>query len=416
MEYVALTKWEWQIICAQGSGRILAARVCDIPEAQSDVRDVYRLFATAPQFNLGDAHALVVAELIPEWRSVSLPGESGLNGAIHWLSLQGVKSFSPLTDTAMETFHGKAADGAIILDPPKFERFWHDWVTQQTQDVMKRSAERFVRILGLAECLPDVSNVLDQHTDSDVCASDPPGSLVKAFLDHSRKITKNDQARSVEGTCAHGIVCATLWASFRCDRAIPADDGELRALLDRRLERYSELQYGDAGYLTTELHRELDVLAQEAPTAFNHLLTATSIGIYLRFSVAIQHGPAPKPKHLVEAILRLQALDGTVVAAMCAYLIGLKLKPQDVHQIAMATEGDKYPAVNMASAAERLGLGSLEALRQSLAAPMFDPDVALVAVDMPGEPFDVPHTDETESITDGLDDGQDSNGESAAPP
>ena len=410
MKYVALTKWEWQILCAQGSARILVARVCDIPEAHGDARDVYRLFEIAPRFNLGDAHALVIAELISEWQSIGLPGESGLNGAIEWLNLQGVKSFFPLTDAASETFQGKAADGAIILDPPKFERFWHDWVTQQTQDVMKRSAERFVRILGLAECLPDVSNVLDQHTDSDVCASDPPGSLVKAFLDHSRKITKNDQARSVEGTCAHGIVCATLWASFRCDRAIPADDGELRALLDRRLERYSELQYGDAGYLTTELHRELDVLTQEAPTAFNHLLTATSIGIYLRFSVAIQHGPAPKPKHLVEAILRLQVLDGAVVSAMCAYLIGLKLKPQDVHQIAMATEGDKYPAVNMASAAEKLGLGSLEALRQSLADPMIESDAALVAVDLPVECSGEIHTDETESIADGPRDRQNTNG------
>lgn len=419
MDYVALTKWEWQIICAQGGIRILEARVCDILKADANADanacEVSKLFEFSPQFNLGDAHALLIAELIPDWRSIVPLDDYQQSDVVRWLSLQGVKCFFPLTEAALGSFHDKATEGAILVEHPKFERYWHDWVTQQTRAVMNQSAKRFVRILGLGESLPDVLHANYQHGDLDVSISTSTDSLLMAFLDHSKKLTKNDDARSREGTCAHGIVCATLWASFRCGRTIPADDSELRVLLDRRLERYGELQYADAGYLTDELHREFNMLACVAPEAFNKFLSATSIGIYLRFSVAIQHGPAPKPKHLVEAILRLQMLDGDLVAATCAYLIGLKLKPQDVHQIAMATEGDKYSTVNMAAAVDMLGLGSLTAIRQSLSAVFCESDVASVVVEVSNEHSSVLSTDGTEHIHDGSCVFKNTNGRRLAP-
>lgn len=383
MEYVALTRWEWQILCAQGSIRMLAARVCEIPEGQAVSIDAHKLFALAPQFNLADAHAFVIAELLPEWRKAAPPGEFGLSELIQSLHLEAVRCFFPLTVAEVEGLHEKALAGAILLEAPKFEQQWRDWVSQQTQSLSRRSAERFVRVLGLGEWMPEISKGPKRRTASGATTPAQGGHLIGVFLESAKKILKHDQARSDEGTCAHAISCATVWASLYSDRNVLADGSDLQAQLDTRLERYRERQYGEADYLTPGLHRELQALAQNAPGAFDNLLTPISVGMYLRFTVAIQFGPQPQPRHLVAAILRLQDLDGGPAAANCAYLIGLKLKPQFVHQIAMALDGDKFPAVDRALAAETLGLVSLETLRQTLAEPPIDFDAAGNDVEAP---------------------------------
>ena len=385
MEYVVLTRWEWQILCAQGSIRMLAARVCEISETSPPLSNAHKLFASAPQFNLGDAHAFVIAELLPEWQVVGLPDESGPNDPDLSLCLETVKCFFPLTAADWEGFHEKAVAGAILLEAPKFEHLWREWVSEQTQDLTQRSAVRFVRILGLGKWLPEVVDAFGRRAAS-VAARPVQGSdLVGIFLENSKKILKSDTARSTEGTCAHAIVCAALWASFYCDRPVPSDESDLRRQLDVRVERYRERQYGDAKYLTSELQLEFEALSQEAAGAFNALLTPTAIGIYLRFSVAIQFGPAADPSHMVSAILRLEVLDGGPAAAMCAYLVALKLKPQFIHQISMALERGKYPAVDAESAANSLGLAPLQALRQAAAASMLDSDGDGLDADLPND-------------------------------
>lgn len=385
MEYIALTRWEWQILCAQGSIRMLSARVCGIPEDHRASSDAQRLFAVAPQFNLGDAHAFVIAELLPDWRKAGSLSEVGSSDTIQSLCLEAVKCFFPITTAEVEGLHEKAVDGAILLEAPKFERLWRDWVSHQTQALTQRSAERFVRVLGLGEWMPDVSKALNRRTTSGASTSALGGDLIGVFLESEKKILKHDHVRSIEGTCAHAISCATAWASLFCNRAVPSDESDLRRRLDVRLERYRERQYGEANYLTSEVHRECETLSQEAPGAFNAMLTPTSLGMYLRFSVAFQHGPAAEPSHLVAAILRLQVLDGGPAAAMCAYLVALKLKPQLVHKIAMALEGGKYPTVDVASVAEILGLAPLETLRQVAAAPLLDSDGDGLDVDLPND-------------------------------
>jgi hypothetical protein len=364
---------------------MLGARVCEIPEGQEDSPDVQKLFVVAPQFNLGDAHAFVIAELLAGWRTAGLSSEIGMSDASQWLCLEAVKEFFPLTAAEVESLHERAQAGAIVLEAPKFERLWRDWVVEQTHDLTQRSAARFVRVLGLGEWLPEVLLALDRITGVDAGTSAQRGNLVGVFLDNSKKILKSDTARSTEGTCAHAIVCATLWASFYCDRSIPSVESDLRRQLDLRVERYRERQYGDAKYLTSELQLEFEALSQEAAGAFNALLTPTALGIYLRFSVAIQFGPAADPSHMVSAILRLEVLDGGSAAAMCAYLVALKLKPQFIHQISMAIERGKYPAVDAESAANSLGLAPLQALRQAAAAPMLDSDGDGLDADLPND-------------------------------
>jgi len=288
--------------------------------------------------------------------------------------LEAVKSFSPVTTAEIESLHKQAVVGAILLGAPKFEHLWLDWVGQQTQELKRRSAQRFVRILELGEWLPQVEEAVDPRGGTGTSNSGKRVDLIGEFLQNEKRISKSDLARSHEGTCAHAIACATVWASFYCDRSVPAENSILRRQLDIRAERYRESQYADANYLTLEFHRELEALAQEAAVAFTTLLTPAALGIYLRFSIAIQYGPPPQPSHLVAAILRLQALDGGPAAALCAYLIGSKLKPQFVHRIAMALDGGEYPAVDMASAAESLGLVPLDSFRENLAEPIIDSD------------------------------------------
>jgi hypothetical protein len=383
MEYVTLTRWEWQILCAQGSIRMLAARICEIPEGQSTSADAQKLFALAPQFNLADAHAFVIAELLPEWRMAGPPSEVGLSDSLKFLSLETVKCFFPITNAEVEDLQEKAVAGAILLDAPKFEGLWRDWVSHQTQVLTQRSAEKFLDVLGLGEWIPSVSKALNPCTASEIDTTVREDGLIGVFLDSTKKILKHDEARSVEGTCAHAISCATVWASLISNRPIPVDGSYLQTKLVTRLKRYREQQYGDADYLTLGLHQEFQALAQEMPGAFDKFLTPISVGIYLRFSVAIQFGPPPQPRHLVAAILRLQDLDGGLAAAICAYLIGLKLKLQLVHQISMGLNGDKFPVVDKALTEETLGLVSIGALRRTIAAPMVDFDASGNDVSMP---------------------------------
>ncbi len=383
MEYVTLTRWEWQILCAQGSIRMLAARICEIPEGQSTSADAQKLFALAPQFNLSDAHAFVIAELLPEWRMAGPPSEVGLSDSLKFLSLETVKCFFPITNAEVEDLQEKAAAGAILLDAPKFEELWRDWVSHQTQVLTQRSAEKFLDVLGLGEWIPSVSKALNPCTASETDTSFREDGLIGFFLDNTKKILQHDEARSVEGTCAHAISCATVWASLSSNRPILVVESDLQKKLVNRLNRYREQQYGDADYLTLGLNHEFQALAQEAPGAFDKHLTPISVGIYLRFAVAIQFGPPPQPRHLVAAILRLQDLDGGLAAAICAYLIGLKLKLQLVHQISMGLNGDKFSVVDKALTEETLGLVSIGALRRTIAAPIVDFDASGNDVSMP---------------------------------
>lgn len=353
---------------------MLAARICEIPEGQSTSIDAQKLFALAPQFNLVDAHAFVIAELLPEWRIAGHSSEVGLSNSLQSLCLEAVKCFFPITTAEVEGLQEKAVAGAILLDAPKFERLWLDWVSHQTQVLARRSAEKLVAVLGLGEWMPDVSNALIRCTASEIGASVLEDDLIGMFLDSAKKILKHDEARSDEGTCAHAISCATVWASLFSNRPIPVDGSDLQAKLVTRLKRYREQQYGDADYLTLGLHHDFEALTQEAPGAFDKLLTPISVGIYLRFAVAIQFGPPPQPRHLVTAILRLQDLEGGLAAAICAYLIGLKLKPQLVHQIAMGVDGDKFSVVDRALTEETLGLVSIGALRKIISAATVDFD------------------------------------------
>lgn len=362
---------------------MLAARICEIPEGQSTSVDAQKLFALAPQFNLVDAHAFVIAELLPEWRMAGPSREVGLSDSLQSLCLEAVKCFFPITTAEVEGLQEKAVAGAILLGAPKFERLWRDWVSHQTQVLTRRSAEKFVAVLGLGEWMPDVSKALNPCTASEIGTSVLEDDLIGMFLDSAKKILKHDEARSEEGTCAHAISCATVWASLFSNRPIPVDGSDLQTKLITRLKRYRERQYGDADYLTLGLHHEFEALAQEAPGAFDKLLTPISVGIYLRFAVAIQYGPPPQPRHLVAAILRLQDLEGGLAAAICAYLIGLKLKPQLVHQIAMGVDGDKFPVVDRALTEETLGLVSIGALRKIIAAPTVDFDAVGNNVAMP---------------------------------
>jgi len=383
MEYVTLTRWEWQILCAQGSIRMLAARICEIPQGQPTFADAQKLFALAPQFNLGDAHAFVIAELLPEWRMVGPPSEVGLSDSLKSLYLEAVKCFFPITTAEVEDLQEKAMAGAILLDAPKFEGLWRDWVSHQTHVLTRRSAEKFVAVLGLGEWIPNVSKALNPRTATEIDTSVLEDDLIGVFLDSTKKILKHDEARSEEGTCAHAISCATVWASLFSNRPIPVDGSDLQKKLVTRLNRYREQQYGNADYLTLGLHHEFQALAQEAPGAFDKHLTPISVGIYLRFAVAIQFGPPPQPRHLVAAILRLQDLDGGLAAAICAYLIGLKLKLQLVHQIVMGLDGDKFSVVDRALTEETLGLVSIGELRRTIAAPTVDFDAGGNDVSVP---------------------------------
>ena len=362
---------------------MLAARICEIPQGQPTSADAQKLFALAPQFNLGDAHAFVIAELLPEWRMVGPPSEVGLSNSLKSLHLEAVKCFFPITTAEVEDLQEKAMAGAILLDAPKFEGLWRDWVSHQTQVLTRRSAEKFLAVLGLGEWIPNVSKALNPCTASEIDTSVLEDDLIGVFLDSTKKILKHDEARSEEGTCAHAISCATVWASLFSNRPIPVDGSDLQKKLVTRLNRYREQQYGNADYLTLGLHHELQALAQEAPGAFDKHLTPISVGIYLRFAVAIQFGPPPQPRHLVAAILRLQDLDGGLAAAICAYLIGLKLKLQLVHQIVMGLDGDKFSVVDRALTEETLGLVSIGELRRTIAAPTVDFDAGGNDVSVP---------------------------------
>ena len=362
---------------------MLAARICEIPQGQPTFADAQKLFALAPQFNLGDAHAFVIAQLLPEWRMVGPPSEVGLSDSLKSLYLEAVKCFFPITTAEVEDLQEKAMAGAILLDAPKFEGLWRDWVSHQTQVLTRRSAEKFVAVLGLGEWIPNVSKALNPRTATEIDTSFLADDLIGVFLDSTKKILKHDEARSEEGTCAHAIACATVWASLFSNHPIPVDGSDLQKKLVTRLNRYREQQYGNADYLTLGLHNELQALAQEAPGAFDQHLTPISVGIYLRFAVAIQFGPPPQPRHLVAAILRLQDLDGGLAAAICAYLIGLKLKLQLVHQIVMGLDGDKFSVVDRALTEETLGLVSIGELRRTIAASTVDFDAGGNDVSVP---------------------------------
>jgi hypothetical protein len=187
-------------------------------------------------------------------------------------------------------------------------------------------------------------------------------SLASRLQIDARHVISDDRARATEGTCAHAVVSATLWASHICGRDIPAEGTLLATEIGALYDQLIEVRYGEIDHLSRSLHRCLDQLRVQAPEAFGSCVSPTSVGIYFRFLIAARYGPLPQPADVVFAMLRLRNLDGDRVAAACCYLVGLELAPEYVQQVALSLTPSPPSVVDAAATGASPGLVSLDTI------------------------------------------------------
>jgi hypothetical protein len=328
MNFVILTKTEWALLCAQGSVDILSERFAGAEDALTAAPDAlaWSLFSRAPRYVSGDANGMIAAQIDGE---SSPPLERPLT---RLLKLSAVRSFFALTSSAQRHLSEDASRRNVRLSEPIFEAQWRTWTDEQRRILRVRGSKELVRLMGLEGALDwsEELGLLGEPHQSDLGVYD---SLASRLQIDARQVISDDRARATEGSCAHAVVSATLWASHICGRDIPAEGALLTSEIGTLYDQLVEAQYGKIDHLSRSLHTRLEHLRLEAAEAFGSYVSPISVGIFFRFLIASRFGPLPQPTDIVSAILRLRVLDGDKVAASCCYLVGLELTPEFVQQI-----------------------------------------------------------------------------------
>jgi hypothetical protein len=330
MKFVILTKTEWALLCSQGCIDILSERFASFDTALATPLDnaAWSLFSRAPRYVLGDANGMVVAQIDEEWASLrEIP-------ITRLLRLSVVGSFFALTGTAQRHLAEDANRRNVRLSEPIFGAQWRAWTDEQRRILRVRGAKELVRLIGLDGALDwgDDSGPLGEIYQNELGVHD---SLASRLLLDARKVVSDDRARATEGTCAHAVVSATLWASHICGREIPAEGTEFATTIGTLYDQLVNFRYGDVDHISMSLHRSFERLRSEAPEAFGSYVSPLSVGLFFRYQIASRFGPLPQPEDVLSTILRLRVLDGDSVAAACCYLVGLELTSEFIQQIAL---------------------------------------------------------------------------------
>ena len=330
MKFVILTKTEWALLCSQGCIDILSERFARVDTALATPLDTvaWSLFSRAPRYVLGDANGMVVAQIDEEW--APLPE----NSLTRLVRLSVVRSFFALTGTAQRHLAEDASRRNVRLSEPIFEAQWRAWTGEQRRILRVRGAKELVRLIGLDRALDwgEESGPLGEIYQNELGVHD---SLASQLLLDARRVISDDRARATEGTCAHAVVSATLWASHICRRDIPAEGTVLATTIGTLYDQLINFRYGDIDHLSKSLHSDLEQLRSEAPEAFGCYVSPVSVGLFFRFQIASRFGPLPQPEDIISTILRLRVLDGDRVAAACCYLVGLELTSEYIQQLAL---------------------------------------------------------------------------------
>jgi hypothetical protein len=330
MNFVILTKTEWALLCTQGFLDVLSERVVCADDSLTDPPDTlaWSLFSRAPRFVSGDANGMVAAQVEDERARLPKRPPTRL------LRLSAVRSFFALTSAAQRHLAEEASRRNVRLSKPIFEAQWRAWTDEQRQILRVRGAKELVRLIGLDGALDWDHEVglLEDPSQTQLGVQD--GLASRLHID-ARRVTSDDRARATEGTCAHAVVSATLWASHICRRDVPAEGTPLATEIGTLYDQLVEVRHGQIDYLSRSLHRGLEHLRFEASEAFGPFVSPTSVGIFFRFLIASRFGRLPQPADVVSSILRLRVLDGEEVAAACCYLIGLELTPEFIQQVVL---------------------------------------------------------------------------------
>jgi hypothetical protein len=357
MNFVILTKTEWALLCAQGCLDVLNERFAGADDALTFPSDAFAwsLFSRAPRYVSGDANGMIAAQIEGEWAPLSERPLTRL------LRLSAVRSFIPLTSSAQRHLAEDAGRRNVRLSEPIFEAQWRAWTDEQRRILRVRLSKELVRLMGLegARDWSEEFGLLGEPHQNELNVCD---SLASRLQIDARHVISDDRARATEGTCAHAVVSATLWASHICGRDIPAEGTLLAAEIGALYDQLIEVRYGEIDHLSRSLHCCLEQLRVQAPEAFGSYVSPTSVGIYFRFLIAARYGPLPQPADVVFAMLRLRNLDGDRVAAACCYLVGLELAPEYVQQVALSLTPSPPSVVDAAATGASLGLASLDTI------------------------------------------------------
>ena len=362
MNFVILTKTEWALLCAQGSVDILSERFAGADNALTAAPDAlaWSLFARAPRYVSGDANGMIAAQIEREW--APLP-ERPLT---RLLKLSAVRSFFALTSSAQRHLSEDASRRNVRLSEPIFEAQWRAWTDEQRRILRVRGSKELVRLMGLEGALDwsEELGLLGAPNQSEFGVHD---SLASRLQIDALKVISDDRARATEGTCAHAVVSATLWASHICGRDIPAEGTPLTSEIGTLYDQLVEARYGKIDHLSRSLHTGLEHLRLEAAEAFGSFVSPISVGIFFRYLIASRFGPLPQPADVVSAILRLRVLDGDKVAAACCYLVGLELPPEFVQQIVSCLAPSPTSLISAPEGGMSLGTVTLDTMLEAAA-------------------------------------------------
>lgn len=357
MNLVILSKTEWGLLCTHGFLDVLSSRFARLDENVSCANEGFsrRVFERAPRYVVGDALGIIVADV-----EDGVPQETTAT-ATTLLSLRAIKRFFALTELAHDYLCEEAERLQVRLSEPVLETAWREWTESQRRLLRTRTATSLVQALNLGHAFGRGENSGWEGVPDGVLGIHDKLSA-RLHLD-SRKVISDDRSRATEGRCAHAIVSASLWASLCSGRSVPPEESPLTAELEGFYDQLINLRFGEIDHLTRSLHHALEQLRLHAAEAFGDFVSPSAVGVYFHFLIAARYGPLPPVRQLVRSLLRLQELDGDRVAGMCAYLIGLELAPELVHQIALSLADNVSRVVDSQKSRELTGLAPLEIMR-----------------------------------------------------
>ena len=362
MNFVILTKTEWALLCAQGCLDVLNERFTGADDALTFPSDAFAwsLFSRAPRYVSGDANGMIAAQIEGDWAPLPERPPTRL------LRLSAVRSFFALTSSAQRHLAEDASRRNVRLSEPIFEAQWRAWTDEQRRILRVRGSKELVRLMGLDGALDwsEEVGLLGEPHQNELGVRD---SLASRLQIDARHVISDDRARATEGTCAHAVVSATLWASYICGRDIPAEGTLLASEIGTLYDQLAEARYGKIDHLSRSLHAGLEHLRLEAAEAFGSYVSPISVGIFFRFLIASRFGPLPQPADVVSAIFRLRILDGDKVAAACCYLVGLELTPEYVQQLALYLAPSPTSLVSTVDSGVPSGMATLDTIRTAAA-------------------------------------------------
>lgn len=352
--YACLTSREWMNLCSAGRIRLHESRVVGDPEHASHGTS-HELFALAPdRFGLGESADLLVAEV----NGVRIQQEGTEPGARHhgmrWLLLEDVIAFFPVRADDAWVFEADAESAQIMLSQPRFEGLWKSWTKAERQRQACINGTTLARHLGL---LDEGAVGPEDMAWSDLAslAIDPKGcdprfsGLTASLLLNRDKLF--NEVREDTDSSAIFVSCSVKWTNLHSGAEVLELERDLKGRAHSLYERYRGIPFDMSTVAEPELACFLKDLASTMPAAFSDEWRPATVTLYARYFQRMRFGK-PTPDEVVGVVRAAEVVAGRRPARLLAFLLGVAMESNRVHDLARQLRPDQFPVAVPAPSVE----------------------------------------------------------------